>query len=226
MKKIILFTVMLLAAASCSDDDSAENKTAQEPLVRKITVEKALEPNQAFDFIYDAQNRLVEILQNGASAYKYEYNEQNYISEMFFRDEAYAVFHYNVNNIVSGYEFGDGGNINLVTYDAATNTYRFPPNRFTLEENGDVSANFNQKIIFGDHKGPFTNVDGINIQLMHHFVGMLTFVCNKKAIEEILDLNNNKVYELETLYNEAGYPIQIEVNNLTGNDDRTITLEY
>jgi len=224
MKKILFFTAMLIGITACSDDDSRA-KTSREPLVSKITVKREMEPIQVYGFIYDDQNRITEILIDGSSAYKYYYNEQNYLEKVLRYGKAYAVFHYNVDNIVSAYEFGDSGHLSPVTYNAATNTYRFPPQEFKLEENDDVSTRYRQKIIFSNQKGAFANIGGKNVQLMHYFVGMLSYTSSKMAIAEILDDNDVKLYQFENQYSEAGYPIKINVDDLNGSDT-VITLEY
>lgn len=225
MKKLMLLVLMLFGIFSCSDDDAAADQK-KEPLVSKITISNDFDPDQIYDIVYDAQNRIEQITVDGATSYQYLYNDQNYVNKMLRNDETYVVFHYNVNNIVSGYEFGDSGELHAVAYDAETNIYQFPPEKFRLNAIGDVGGILNGNINFSNGKGAFANIGGNNVQLINHFAGLLALVSNKMAVESVSDFNNDKKLLMETLYNEAGYPVQIKIEDLVGNSDRTVMLEY
>ena len=225
MKKIFLITVMLFAFVSCSDDDSAP-KTQSMPLVSKMTVTVSGEPDWVYDIIYDTQNRIEKVITNGNTTMRYTYTENNYISTIFYGDVPQFVFHYNGQNIITHYTYEDNGQMNAVNYDAASNTYRFPPESFTLNSHEDVSVENGRKINYTASKGVFANVTGKNIHLMNRFVGIFWGVASKMGIQDVKGANNEKVFEMETKYNDAGYPIQIDITNFFGSPPTKITLAY
>lgn len=225
MKKIILIAVILFAFVNCSDDDSA-NKNQGVPLVSKMTVAVPGDPDWVYDIIYDAQNRIEKVISNGSSTMRYTYTEDNYISTVFYGEKPQFVFHYNEQNIITHYTYDDNGQMNAVTYDAASNSYRFPPDTFTLNSHEDVSVENGRKFHFTDAKGVFANVSGKNVHLMNRFAGVFWGTGSKMGIQEVVNANNEKVLEMETQYNDTGYPVQIEITSLAGIPPVKITLEY
>jgi|SRR6218665_108922 len=224
MKKLMLFVLMLLGIFSCSDDDAAADKK-REPLVSKITISNDFNPYQVYNIVYDAQNRIDKITVDGR-VMRYVYNKKNYISTVFYDEVPQFVFHYNAQNIITHYEYADNGEMHAVTYDAAANSYRFPPDEYRLNGNDDVIVVNNKKVNFTEAKGVFANVTGKNVHLMNYFIGNFTFFGSKMGIKNVVDGNNEKMYEMATQYNDSGYPVNIDITSFFGNDDKTVTLEY
>lgn len=233
MKKIFLLVGLVLGVISCSDEDyplvSPEPEVQKPPLVSKITVLKNSKPEEVYHFTYDAKHRMQKLsYDEGATSIQYTYNNADLVTTMVFNDNANATldFHYNTENIPTAYEHNNDGILLPVTYDATTNHYTFGPNDFLLNAIGDIKSTTRVHYDFNVNKGMFANVVGPNIMMMNALVGQFVSTGSKVAMSKIYN-DTAQMYDIETTYNDSGYPVQIDyIGLLPLHPNRTFILEY
>lgn len=228
MKKFVL-SVVLLAFFSCSDDDPVipEPEVIKPTLVSKMTVLREGAPEDVFHFTYDAKHRMQKITYDeGINTVELRYNDADLVNRMVFNGNPNTLdFFYNDQNIPVAYQNSDG-TLLPVNYNAEMNFYTFGPSSYLLNAIGDIQSTTRVHYSYTDKKGIFANVVGPNIIMMQQLVGLFVSVGSKVAMEKVYN-DKSQMFEIETTYNDSGYPVKIEYTGLLPlHPNRTYMLEY
>ena len=231
MKKRLLILIMAMAAISCSDDDPLANpepEILQPILVSKITVLREGETEDVFYFTYDARHRMQKIsYDEGINTVELRYNDADLVKTMVFNGNPNTLdFFYNDQDIPVAYQNSGDGTLLPVNYNAETNFYTFGPSNYILNTIGDITSTTRVHYSYTDKKGIFANVVGPNIIMMQQLVGLFVSVGSKVAMEKVYN-DSAQMFEIETTYNDSGYPVKIAYTGLLPlHPDRTYILEY
>lgn len=238
---LALIGLMSLSLVSCNDDDNNGNGEADIVYLPDVIVNKSLE--EGYDgfatlyFRYDNQNKLTYIIQavgettvESGDTLRFNYDSQGRLSHVISGDT--TKFTYNGNKIFCAthtegdyyrdtLELGSNGEL-LKLYNAdETYTYGYDirgnlDKCVVKDKSGNVTRT--TTLTYDDKNGLFKNIKTPSWYFIREQAFPLCFINN--TLQEV----NNSVADVFTCeYNDAAYPISVEVS---GSSKFLLTIDY
>lgn len=233
MKKIVLSTLVLagLTITSCNNDDNvADNTSAAEYLPAKMSLSIDGESN-GYDFMYDAQNRLVKVTEtadvdtgsfkfSSNTTYSFEYTG-NEISKVVETD--YTNFNGSETNANTVYTFAKSGNTITLNYSRTSNGETSEGSESIQINDQGYLLNTEWEVYTYNAAGNLTELAGDEYRTVYEYDTKNGFLKNIKTPRWVMDY----FLDFESFYvNNATKVSYTDDESPEDNEEYNVTYEY